>query len=414
MLPPLILLAVCLIDYISALPPTLHKRASSYVALPFSTKRTSSVQKRDSDALSAFDSPLERASSLYYIEVGIGTPPQMIDLVLDTGSSVIWAYSAGVASSCSECGSAYYDPSESQTAIDREDLGVLNISYGSTTGVSGFYISDTLTTQDTSAQDIVIGVATHAAKGDPQGGIMGIGLPQNEPSYLGYGIEYPGYIDQLQAQGLIGVRAYSVYLNAISATAGMVIFGGYDSSKWLGDLVGFPLIEPSPDRQFDLDVAAPTISLSLNGQTWEIPPSTVPYTVTLDTGTTISRLPQTQVAAIAAALGASLSTSDSEVYTYVLDCGLASSAGGLSFTFADVSGSVTITVPYSELIMDGSSAGQCMLGMWGEPDDTENGNFILGDTFLRSAYVLYNFDDMTVSLAQANWNSDCEDCIQPL
>lgn len=325
MLPPLILLAVCLIDYISALPPTLHKRASSYVALPFSTKRTSSVQKRDSDALSAFDSPLERASSLYYIEVGIGTPPQMIDLVLDTGSSVIWAYSAGVASSCSECGSAYCqsscpwlicttdkghtdDPSESQTAIDREDLGVLNISYGSTNGVSGFYVSDTLTTQDTSAQDIVIGVATHAAKGDPQGGIMGIGLPQNEPSYLGYGIEYPGYIDQLKAQGLIGVRAYSVYLNAISATAGMVIFGGYDSSKWLGDLVGFPLIEPSPDRQFDLDVAAPTISLSLNGQTWEIPPSTVPYTVTLDTGTTISRLPQTQVAAIAAALGASVST----------------------------------------------------------------------------------------------------------
>jgi hypothetical protein len=165
-----------------------------------------------------------------------------------------------------------------------------------------------LETNGVSAKDIVIGVATHAAEGDPTGGIMGIGLPQNEASVVHSGIVYPGYIDKLKDEGIIGVRAYSIYLNAISATAGMVIFGGYDKSKWVGDLVAFPLIEPSPDGQFDLDIAAPTLSVSFDGHTREIPASTVPYTVTLDTGTTITRLPQTQVLAIAQALGATVSS----------------------------------------------------------------------------------------------------------
>jgi hypothetical protein len=102
----------------------------------------------------------------------------------------------------------------------------------------------------------------------------------------------------------------------------------------------------------------------------------------------------------------------------MLDCSLASTSGGLSFTFSAASGSVTITVPYAELILDlpelDLPAGQCILGVWGEPDDSYNGNFLLGDTFLRSAYVVYNFDDMTISLAQAKWGSDCNDCIQPL
>ncbi|KAI1609292.1 aspartic peptidase domain-containing protein, partial [Exophiala viscosa] len=401
MRPSFMLLAGSLLDCISALPPARHKRNSSYVTLPFNTKRTASLQERGSlRSTSGFDSALQRISvtSPYYIEVGIGTPPQTIDLVLDTGSSEIWAYSAQLSSSCSGCGSAYYDPSASHTAIERDDLGILNISYVSTSGVTGFYVSDTLETNGVSATNIVIGVATDFNSGDPRGGIMGIGLPQGEASILNSGIEYPGYIDQLKAEGLIGVRAYSIYLNAISATSGLVIFGGYDKSKWVGGLVPFSLIEPAPDGYFHLDVAAPTLSLTLDGQTSEVPFSTVPYAVTLDTGTSISLLPQTQIAAIAYALGATvcdpspLFSGDDEETFYSLPCSLSSATGGLSFTFFGTSGPVTITVPYAELVIDVSGfdlpAGQCLLGLSGFPDGAMDGAFLLGDTFLRSAYLI--------------------------
>jgi len=50
----------------------------------------------------------------YFASVGLGTPPQYLNLQIDTGSTDLIAYSAG----CSGCGkkSAYYDPSKSSTS----------------------------------------------------------------------------------------------------------------------------------------------------------------------------------------------------------------------------------------------------------------------------------------------------------
>src|ERR1700743_1477547 len=75
-------------------------------------------------------------------------------------------------------------PTASQTAVERDDFGSLNISYFSTSGVNDFYVSGTLETNGVSAENIVIGVATEAVEGDPSGGIVGIGFPQDEASIL--------------------------------------------------------------------------------------------------------------------------------------------------------------------------------------------------------------------------------------
>lgn len=75
--------------------------------------------------------------------VTIGTPPQAIDVSLDTGSSELWvnpncagSYNPNVCNKLPR-----YDPTKSSTAVDQD--GTFDISYG-TGDVEGEYWKDTV------------------------------------------------------------------------------------------------------------------------------------------------------------------------------------------------------------------------------------------------------------------------------
>ncbi|KIX98127.1 uncharacterized protein Z520_06207 [Fonsecaea multimorphosa CBS 102226] len=406
----------------SALPSLQAQDAPSYVALPLTRKR--SVDSAAKHSRRAFSSSLSHKTPAHYtIDVKIGTPPQALSLVLDTGSSDIWAYSPGAESSCPKCTSTFYDPTKSSTAKSRDDLGLFNITYASeNSAVLGYYVGDTLKTGGVSA-NMVLGVATKAHAGDPPGGIMGISFSANEASVYQSDIKYPGYIDSLYKQGIIAVRGYSIFLNELipspsrhrhnsDTTPGTIIFGGYDKSKWTGALVPFPLVEPSPEGAIELDIGGPVIAFVVGGETFSVP-SNQKYTVLLDTGTTLTYLPKSQFAAIADALAAELY--DAEGGLYAVSCDYASDPGGIGFEFANQAGDdLLIAVPWPEMILpdSGLADGVCMLGLSPMPDG--EGFYTLGDTFLRSAYVLFNYDTLTVGLAQASYDNSCSDCVQPL
>jgi hypothetical protein len=76
-------------------------------------------------------------------EVSIGTPPQLVDVQLDTGSSELWVdpYCAGSydPTVCNEL--PRYNPTTSSTAVDL--AGTFDIQYG-TGDVQGEYWSDTV------------------------------------------------------------------------------------------------------------------------------------------------------------------------------------------------------------------------------------------------------------------------------
>lgn len=78
--------------------------------------------------------------------------------------------------------------------------------------MTGFYASDVVSIGEASVKQ-TIGVATIAGAGTPPGGIFGVGLPQGESIFDTSGQSYSGYLDNLQAAGLINTRAYSVYLD---------------------------------------------------------------------------------------------------------------------------------------------------------------------------------------------------------
>jgi len=100
--------------------------------------------------------------------------------------------------------------------------------------------------------------------------------------------------------------------------------------------------------------------------------------VFLDSGATLTLLPQALADSIAADFGA---TGVDEDGFYPVACSLAALNGTMNFDFPGV----TIKVPYKELIRQiATSPPSCYLGI------VPNSDFVLlGDTFLRSAYGMY-------------------------
>ena len=60
--------------------------------------------------------PMVQLNSRFYGEIGIGTPPQMEEVIYDTGSDVAWFYHRD----CTHCANRLkFDPQRSSTCRDR-------------------------------------------------------------------------------------------------------------------------------------------------------------------------------------------------------------------------------------------------------------------------------------------------------
>jgi hypothetical protein len=152
----------------------------------------------------------------------------------------------------------------------------------------------------------------------------------------------------------------------------------------------------SPDDVARLDVKLFSLDVTLNGVVLYTSTSgtSLPWPVILDSGTTFTYLPPQILDAIVIVLSGSLNETSG---ISIVPCSLIDASGGLDFTFGFGS-EVTIHVPFSEVVLD-VGGGTCILGLL----PTTDIDFILGDTFLRSAYVYYDLGAGTISLAQAVW-----------
>lgn len=132
--------------------------------------------------------------------------------------------------------------------------------------------------------------------------------------------------------------------------------------------------------------------------------------VILDSGTTATYLPDSIAQDILTGVGA---TNDPEL-GMIVPCRLANSPATFGFTFGGPGGP-TITVAFNEFVSpiyltDGSqpqfrdrSGTACGFGLLSSgPADQP---ILFGDTFLRSAYVVYDLANNQVGIAQTNFNA---------
>ncbi|KAK4140237.1 aspartic peptidase domain-containing protein [Dichotomopilus funicola] len=372
----------------------------------------------------------------YYVRVQVGTPKQNLTMLLDTGSSDAWVlgHDADLCTS-PDLQSIYgmsctdtFDPSKSSTSKLVEEDG-FEITYLDDTSASGDYITDDFTIGGTTVKSLQMAYVTQAVRGT---GILGLGFNTSERAAT----KYPNIIDEMARQGLIKSKAYSLYLNDRRTDSGSILFGGIDTDKFIGPLQILPLYK-GPGRKgdssayssFELDFSGVTLTHT-NGTRRTLSTATLlnhPAPAVLDSGTTLSYLPDELAEPIYAAVGAVYSP---DLRMALVDCSRAETDPDfhLTFTFPPTG---RITVPLWSLTLDilppaynnpPSRGRLCVFGIQStalfEPSPPpssskssssappSSSNFtLLGATFLRSAYVVYDLSHHQIGLAQANLNS---------
>lgn len=191
---------------------------------------------------------------------------------------------------------------------------------------------------------------------------------------------YPYILDTMKSQGLITSRAFSLDLRGVDNPSGALIFGGIDTGKYIGELAKLPII-PAEDTPLGADryyVTMTGVGLTLpEGNIVRSEELATP--VFLDSGATLSHLPTRIYQALADSFPDAVFDPGSGYY--LLPCEVTEEPGSVDFYFEGK----TIRVPFNEFIWQ--TGGFCILGVL--PDDDEA---ILGDTFLRAAYVVYDQD----------------------
>ncbi|KAK9367630.1 aspartic peptidase domain-containing protein [Lipomyces kononenkoae] len=389
------------------------KRSPGSIDL-FKHRHRHRLAKRASNVPHTVQEILDNYDYLYYANVSVGTPGQKLRLQIDTGSSDIWVQSAQN-KFCQQSSNPCNDTGEFQPQKSSSFSPISNnfyIAYGDGSYAKGEYAHEIFNIGGASVKNLTLAVATDANATE---GIMGIGYPRNEAIVSTYGssYQYKNLPDLLVNQGFIQSRAYSLWLNDLEASTGSILFGGVDRAKYSGNLVELPIDsyrgESQPSEFFvTLDGVGYT---NTDGSGNEMV-SNLGEPVLLDSGTSFNYLPDGAFRAIANALSATYSA---RLGYYVQSCTITSVNASIDFYFD----SVTIKVPLKEILYPAiTSSGRQLTFTNGQPvclvtvaSNSDLGVSILGDTFLRSAYVVYDLDNNVISLAQTVFNETKSDIV---
>ncbi|KAI1339351.1 aspartic peptidase domain-containing protein [Xylariaceae sp. FL0016] len=402
----------------AALTPAIAQRVLP-VSFARSTQRQSgtTTQKR-----ATFSQELNNnlTGGGYYAQVSVGTPPQAVELILDTGSSDVWILDNN-ANLCSSDKLQYYygyclstyNPDDSSTyEIVSDDS--FSISYVDGSGAEGDYIKDTLSIGGANITSLQMGLAENTTINS---GLLGVGFAANVASSK----PYDNIMDLFVDQDLIPSQSYSLYLDDLRAETGTILFGGLDTKKFIGKLktVDIQADEDTGDyTSFAVELSS-MYTTADNGTIKNYTSTSIP--VILDSGTTLTYLPTSIANRIFDAFGAY----DDSSYTGLvyIDCGYLTNNPDLTFDFqfGGTSGPI-IKVPVDEMVLDNVKGYQeigldvpsdlpfddvCSFGI-----QSNSGYYLLGDTFLRSAYVVYDLTNKKIGLAQSNLNATETDIVE--
>ncbi|KAK5722295.1 hypothetical protein LTS12_027564, partial [Elasticomyces elasticus] len=238
-------------------------------------------------------------------------------------------------------------------------------------------------------------------------GVLGLGYMSNEVQVDRFGQDaYPNLPRAMVEKDLIKSNAYSLWLNDLEANTGSILFGGVNKAKYLGDLETLP-VQPVDGGYSEFFIALTGVAFASDSKSHSYSSSALPAAVLLDSGSSLTYLPDTLAKDIYNDLDVVYEPSSGVGY---VPCSLANENVNISYTFS----SPTINVGIDELVIysgplsfkDGTEA--CVFGIVPAGDSTA----VLGDTFLRSAYVVYDLANNEISLASTNFNSSDDDILE--
>lgn len=335
----------------------------------------------------------QNQDSSYIATISIGTPPQQMNVVLDTGSSDLWITS----DQCANCntGTPLFQTSKSTSA--QYSSTNVQLSYGSGQ-VSGNLAQDIVTMAGFTIQKQIFAAVNVVSQNFLNGNVSGILGLAFEPLAQ---TQTTPFWQALIQNNQLSAPEMSFYMTRLvdvanapdEAPGGTFTLGGTDSSFYTGDIEYLNVIGSPPSFWF-LSLSQVTVqgkSISITTGSSAI--------AAIDTGTTLIGGPSKDVAAIYNAIPGSQPLPQSGGL-YAFPCktqvAVTMSFGGKSWAI-NIADMIIAQVPQSSDCVGGIF--DLSLGS-NVPPDSGNPSWVVGDTFLKNVYSVFRSSPPSVGFAQ--------------
>ncbi|KAH9944875.1 acid protease [Amylocystis lapponica] len=326
----------------------------------------------------------------WFGNISVGTPPQELTVVFDTGSFTLEFASTQCGSECS--GQVQFDASKSSTYVDGGDEQTLD--FGTGVGVDPVTSSneyeltvrsgtDTVSLAGFTATGVSLSTIVKQSKAfnvDPFSGILG--MPPSTDGVFGAFVN----------QGLPAL--FGMYLTPKATGNAELTLGGYDSSKFTGDLSYAPTTGGEGGNW-----VLTSSTLAVNGKTTDTLNSQ--RDIIFDSGTSNVVFDTQTTEAIYAIISSDIKPYSKESGAYGIACDkVASLPAQIDVTFTTASGKAfNLTIPSSELSVgpfpDDSSTCQTLINSSGDSDD----ELILGGSVLKHYYSVWDVGNQQIGFA---------------
>lgn len=373
------------------------------------------------------------AHQRYNISISIGTPPQPFDLLFDTGSTDLWVPHSNSSACTPHCPSGFII--NASTSLLHTGVPY-DARYGLTPDVAvlGMYYNDSISITGLPAltnMQFAVGDVPPALFQQGNWGIFGFGGRTQEAVYMGPTSPFRGDLEmtytplweRVAHAASSGKREFAVWLNAQGARSGTVQFGGEERNKYEGELRSVPVnLDKDTGLRESWNVKLTTVErIKAQGDGCEmrdiLTVANHSLHFVIDTGSPNMYVPTALYNSIVEGLNATPIINGAPFVA----CSLRTSLRDyLVFRFQGRADEelVKIRVPYSEIIYpstypitippvrDADGTEMCYLGIV----PTDGFVWLLGATFIRSAYMVFDADKEEIRMAQAVWDmgTECE------
>ncbi|KAK0529396.1 hypothetical protein OC834_003700 [Tilletia horrida] len=321
------------------------------------------MEKRD-----GFEYFGDQTNTLYYAAVTVGTPPQSFPVGIDSGSSDLWI-----------SGQNWAGASASSTF--KRNGNPFSVDYEDGTSVTGYQGTDKVEFagyQATTALSVGTNLSQNAAPA-PADGIFGFAFPP-----LATGQEDPFWITS-------GANIFSMYLASTNdfqnsyAYGGVISLGQPNSSLYTGSINYVPITQP-------VYWTVVLDALSVGGTSVQVYSQ---QPAVIDSGTSLIGAPNQIVQNFYANIPGSRAVSNSPGF-YEYPCGTTNL--GIQLTF----GGKAYAIPDENFVFDTDKGNYCIGALFenGSDGSSSDAQFIVGDSFMRGVYTVFNGPKSAVGFAQ--------------
>lgn len=331
---------------------------------------------------------LSKDLKLLSTSILIGTPPQPVTLMIDTGSSdiVVNVYTSEFCQTATCYLNGLFDPTISTTRaqVNRK----FSIAYEDSSSARGDFITDVIRIGQLPVDDVQIGLALESNR---DSGVLGIGYALNEANIIQDGKQmqdtYPTLFERLFSSRLIKIMASSIWWD--NPSSGSLLFGGVDTAKFSGNLITVPIVKQNGRYQHLKvklsDIKLPGVSRSHDSS------ERGPIVVFFDTGAVATYFPSWLTYEVWDVVGAR--SLDSDGFPFV-NCDIMKS----NLKFDLIFGSHRISIPLSTLIYQ--KGGDCKVLVMENPNTSMRDEGILGANILSALYVVFDITNHEISMAR--------------